>query len=99
MGQGKREKRSKLKILTFREGPWGGCILQWTIMEVIVVIFLGFEKCSCIQFLTLVEYNKKGLNYVKVTHEVYFFLKTHQNYECLIGNGLYNLGEIKCHKL
>jgi hypothetical protein len=40
-------------------------------MDVIVAIFLGFNKCSCIQFLTLVEYNKKGLNYVKLTHEVY----------------------------
>jgi hypothetical protein len=36
-----------------------------------MVIFLGFEKYSCIQFLTLVEYNKKGFIYVKLTHEVY----------------------------
>jgi hypothetical protein len=40
-------------------------------MEVTMATFLGFEKCSCIQFLTLVEYNKKGLTYVKLTHEVY----------------------------
>ncbi len=25
--------------------------------------------------------------------------KTHQNNECSINNGLYNLGEIECHKL
>jgi hypothetical protein len=37
-------------------------------MEVIVGIFLGFEKCSYMQFLILVEYNKKGLAYVKLTH-------------------------------
>jgi len=40
-------------------------------MEVTMVIFLGFEKCFCIQFLILIEYNKKGLPYVKLTHEVY----------------------------
>jgi hypothetical protein len=40
-------------------------------MEVIMVNFLGFEKCSYMQFLTLVEYKKKGLTYVKLTHEVY----------------------------
>jgi len=39
-------------------------------MEVTMAIFLGFEKCSCIQFLTLVEYNEKGFIYVKLTHEV-----------------------------
>ncbi len=61
----------KFKILAFREGPWGGCILQWTIMEVTLAIVLGFEKCYCIQFLTFVEYNKKGLIYVKLTDEVY----------------------------
>jgi hypothetical protein len=97
MGQGKREK--VLKILAFREGPWGGCILQWTIMEVTLAIFFGFEKCSCIQFLTFVEYNKKGLIYVKLTHEVYKHKKTHRNYECSINNGLYNLGEIESHEL
>jgi hypothetical protein len=75
MGQGKREKMPKFKILAFREGPWGGCILQWTIMEVTVPIFLGLEKCSCIQFLIFVEYNKKGLIYVKLTHKVYKFFK------------------------
>jgi len=46
-------------------------------MEVIMVIFLGFEKYSCIQFLTFVEYNKNGLTYVKLTHEVYKHKKTH----------------------
>jgi hypothetical protein len=46
-------------------------------MEVIVVLFLGFEKCSCIQFLTLVEYNKNGLTYVKLTCEVYKYRKTY----------------------
>jgi hypothetical protein len=46
-------------------------------MEVVVAIFLGFEKCSCIQFLTLVEYNKKGLTYVKLTHKVYKHKKNH----------------------
>jgi hypothetical protein len=40
-------------------------------MEVTVAIFLGFEKCSYMQFLTLVEYNKNGFTYVKLTHEVY----------------------------
>jgi hypothetical protein len=25
--------------------------------------------------------------------------KTHQNYECSIGNGLYNLGEVECYEL
>jgi hypothetical protein len=45
-------------------------------MEVIVAIFLGFEKCSSIQFLILIEYNKKGLTYVKLTHEVYKHEKT-----------------------
>jgi hypothetical protein len=40
-------------------------------MEVIVAIFLGFEKCSCVQLLIFVEYNKKGFIYVKLTHEVY----------------------------
>jgi len=39
-------------------------------MEVTMTIFLGFEKCSYIQFLTFVEYNKKGLTYVKLTHDV-----------------------------
>ncbi len=43
----------------------GVCILQWAIMEVTMTISLGFDKCYCIQFLTLVEYNKKGLTYVK----------------------------------
>jgi hypothetical protein len=71
MGQGKREKMLKFKILAFREGPWGGCILQWTIMEVTLAIFFGFEKCSFIQFLTFVEYDKKGLIYVNLTHEAY----------------------------
>jgi len=51
-------------------------------MEVTVAIFLGFDKCFCIQFLTLVEYNKKGLTYVELTH---------QNHECSISNGLYKL--------
>jgi hypothetical protein len=40
-------------------------------MEVTMAVFLGFEKCSYIQFLVLIEYNKKGLAYVKLTHEVY----------------------------
>jgi hypothetical protein len=40
-------------------------------MEVTVAIFLGFEKCSYVQFLILIEYNKKGFIYVKSTHEVY----------------------------
>ncbi len=40
-------------------------------MEVIVAIFLGFEKRSCVQFLILIEYNKRGFIYVKLTHEVY----------------------------
>ncbi len=31
----------------------------------------GNHNGSCIQLLTLVEYNKKGLTYVKLTHEVY----------------------------
>jgi hypothetical protein len=53
------------------QGWLSGCILQRTIMEDIVVIFLQFEKCFCIQFLILLEYNKKGLTYVKLTHEVY----------------------------
>jgi hypothetical protein len=30
--------------------------------------FFEFDKCYYIQFLTLVEYNKKGLTYVKLTH-------------------------------
>ncbi len=38
---------------------------------IIITIFLGFEKCFCIQFLTFVEYNKKGFTCVKLTHEVY----------------------------
>jgi len=42
-----------------------------------MVIFLGFEKCSYMQFLILVEYNKKGFNYVKLTHEVYNHRKKH----------------------
>jgi hypothetical protein len=46
-------------------------------MEVTMAIFLGFEKGSCIQFLTLVEYNKKGLIYVKLKHEVYKHKKKH----------------------
>jgi hypothetical protein len=46
-------------------------------MEVTVVIFFGFEKCSCIQFLSLVEYNEKGLTYVNLTHEVYKHKKKH----------------------
>jgi hypothetical protein len=25
--------------------------------------------------------------------------KTHQNHECSISNGFYNLGETKCHEL
>jgi hypothetical protein len=40
-------------------------------MEVTMAIFFGFEKCSSIQFLILIEYNKKGFTYVKLTHEVY----------------------------
>jgi hypothetical protein len=40
-------------------------------MEVTMVIFLEFDKCYYIHFLTLVEYNKKELTYVKLTHEVY----------------------------
>jgi hypothetical protein len=40
-------------------------------MEITVAIFLRFEKCSCIQFLILIDYNKKGFTYVKLTHEVY----------------------------
>jgi hypothetical protein len=40
-------------------------------MEITVAIFLGFEKCFCLQFLTLVASNKKGLTYAKLTHEVY----------------------------
>jgi hypothetical protein len=39
--------------------------------------FFGLEKCSCIQFLTLVEYNKKRLTYVKLTYEVYKHKKKH----------------------
>jgi hypothetical protein len=39
--------------------------------------FSWFEKCFCIQFLTFVEYNKKGLTYVKPTHEVYKQKKRH----------------------
>jgi hypothetical protein len=46
-------------------------------MEVTMVIFLGFEKCSCIKFLTIAEYNKKGFTYVKLTHEVYKHKKNH----------------------
>jgi hypothetical protein len=46
-------------------------------MEVTMVIFLEFDKCYCIQFLTLVEYNKKELIYVKLTHEVYKDKKQH----------------------
>jgi len=45
-------------------------------MEVTMANFLGFKKC-CIQFLILVEYNKKGLIYVKLTHEVYKHKKKH----------------------
>ncbi len=41
------------------------------IMEITMAIFLEFEKCFCIQFLTFVEYNKKGFIYVKLTNEVY----------------------------
>jgi len=77
----------------------GGCILQWIIMEVTMTIFLRFDKCYCIQFLTLVEYNKMGFTYVKLTHEVYKHKKTHQKHECSINNGFYNLGKIECHKL
>ncbi len=40
-------------------------------MEVIMTFYFGFAKCFNIQFLTLIEYNKKGLTYVKLTHEVY----------------------------
>jgi hypothetical protein len=46
-------------------------------MEVIMVIFLEFEKCYCIEFLTLVEYNKKELTCVKLTNEVYKGKKQH----------------------
>jgi hypothetical protein len=46
-------------------------------MEVTIIVFLRFEKCFCIQFLSLVEYNKKGLTYMKLTHEVYKHLKKH----------------------
>jgi hypothetical protein len=46
-------------------------------MEVTMVIFLEFEECYCIQFLILVEYNKKELTYVKLTHEVYKHKKQH----------------------
>jgi len=42
-----------------------------------ITIFLGFEKCFCIQFLTFVEYNKKGFTCVKLTHEVYKHKKKH----------------------
>ncbi len=67
---------------------------------IIITIFLGFEKCFCIQFLTFVEYNKKGFTCVKLTHEVYKHKKkTHQDHECSISNGFYNLGETKCHEL
>jgi hypothetical protein len=43
-------------------------------MELKVGNFLGFDKCSYIQFFILVEYNKKGLTYVRLTHET---LKKH----------------------
>jgi hypothetical protein len=56
---------------------YGGCILQWTTMEVTVAIFLRFDECSCIQFLIHVEYNKKGFTYVKLTHEVHKHRKKH----------------------
>jgi len=46
-------------------------------MEVTITIFLGFEKCFCIQLLTFVEYNKKGFINVKLTHEVYKHKKKH----------------------
>ncbi len=46
-------------------------------MEVTMAIFFGFEKCSSIQFLILIEYNKKGFTYVKLTHEVYKHWKKH----------------------
>jgi hypothetical protein len=46
-------------------------------MEITMVISLGFDKCSYIQFLPHVEYNKKGLTYVKLTHEVYKHRKKH----------------------
>jgi hypothetical protein len=63
-------------------------------MEVTMATFLGFEECSRIQFLTLVEYNKKRLTYVKLTHEVYKHKeKIHQNRECSISSELYNLGK------
>jgi hypothetical protein len=64
-----------------------------------VAIFLGFEKCSCVQLLIFVEYNKKGFIYVKLTHEVYKHWKNTSNHECSINNGIYNLGELECHKL
>jgi hypothetical protein len=40
-------------------------------MEVIVVVFLNLRNVLTYNFLTLVENNKKGLTYVKLTHEVY----------------------------
>jgi hypothetical protein len=46
-------------------------------MEVTMVIFLEFKECYCKQFLILVEYNKKELAYVKLTHEVYKHKKQH----------------------
>jgi len=61
--------------------------------------FFEFDKCYHIQFLIIVEYNKKGFTYVKLTHYVYKHLKKHQNHEWSISNGLYNLGEVECHKL
>jgi hypothetical protein len=36
-----------------------------------MAIFLRFEKCSSIQFLIFIKYNKNGVTYVKLTHEVY----------------------------
>jgi hypothetical protein len=65
-------------------------------MEVAMTIFLGFEKCFCMQFWTIVEYNKKGLTYVKLTHEVYKHKKNTS--KSWISNRLYNLGEIECHE-
>ncbi len=76
----------------------GGCILQWTMIKVIVAIFLGFDKCSYMQFLILVEYNKKGLVYVKLNMK-YMNIKKNQNRECSISNGFYNIGEVECHEL
>jgi hypothetical protein len=40
-------------------------------MEVTMAKKFGFEKCFCIQFLTLLAYNKKGLTYVKLAHKEY----------------------------